>query len=162
MLKGFTFPAGPRQQEKLLLLLHRALQKETYMQNVNNVLSLVTRAHHCAAFIRVEMICANKERRPSSNTLLLLFHLRIANEHSLLTWSLQAVSQCLQSGLLLTAGCTHTQKKKKTWSTNSWRMMLDKHIPLHQHPSPLRSFTLCRAASSQGHNKEMVGESAAV
>lgn len=29
-------------------------------------LSLFTRAHHCAAFIRVEMICANKERRPSS------------------------------------------------------------------------------------------------
>lgn len=35
-------------------------------------LSLVTRPHHCAAFIRVEMICANKDRRPSS-TLVLLF-----------------------------------------------------------------------------------------
>ncbi len=29
-------------------------------------LSLVTRANYCAVFIRVEMICANKERRPSS------------------------------------------------------------------------------------------------
>lgn len=42
---------------------------ETYAkckQCLSLPLSLVTRANYCAVFIRVEMICANKERLPSS------------------------------------------------------------------------------------------------
>lgn len=61
------FPLSLLEQGKMLYC-SLGLEK-TYVkckQCLNLPLSYVTRAHYCAVFIRVEMICANKERRPSS------------------------------------------------------------------------------------------------
>lgn len=64
----FYFMVGPTQEERECVSRSRAPVK-TYAkckQCLSLPLSLVTRAHYCAVFIRVEMICANKERHPSS------------------------------------------------------------------------------------------------
>lgn len=59
-------------------------------------LSPVARADRCAVFVKVKTMCANKGGDKAALAAVPL-HLRIANEGSLLTWSPQAVSRCLQS-----------------------------------------------------------------
>lgn len=72
LLKWLTFTGSKKEQKLLCCSPGPAKPYAKRKQCLRLPLSFVTRAHNCAAFISVEMICANKEGHPS-NTLLLFF-----------------------------------------------------------------------------------------
>lgn len=113
-------------------------------------LSLVTRANNCALFIRVEMICANKERHPSST------HRCVFSSQN---------CKWMQPPHLVPAGSVPVPpisalltvgNQQKSGSANSWGWcLINMFSPLTAPPHILLPG---RVASHQGQNVEMLGE----